>query len=140
MTQKKRTYIYLITRHKSPFYFKYSYFYPYQIDISRLNKLCESFKGKKDFTSFSKKRSETKNKICEIYDARWEEMRDFVLFYISADRFLQGMVRTIVGTILYSLKNKLDNEYLENIIAKKNRESADEAVPAKGLYLFKVKY
>ncbi len=137
---KKRTYFYLITKHKSPFYFRYSYFYPYQADIAKLNQLSTSFTGKKDFTSFSRKRSDTKNKICEVYEARWKETKDFILFYISADRFLHGMVRTIVGTLLYSLKNNLDGKYIEDIFSEKNREAADEAVPAKGLFLFKVKY
>jgi tRNA pseudouridine38-40 synthase len=137
---KKRTYIYLISKHKSPFFFKYSYFYHYNTDCRLLNELSSIVIGKKDFTSFARKHSDTKNKICEVYEARWRETRDMVLFYITADRFLHGMVRTIVGTLLHTLKNDLDNKYLENIFAENDRTIAAEAVPAKGLFLFKVKY
>jgi tRNA pseudouridine38-40 synthase len=137
---KKRTYIYLISSHKSPFYYNYSYFYHFDIDCSRLNKLTESILGKHDFSSFAKRNSDTDNKICELYDAYWKRTRGLILFYISADRFLHGMVRAITGTLLHALKNNLDNSYMNQVINSKNRGEADEAVPAKGLFLFKVKY
>lgn len=137
---KKRIYIYLITKHKSPFLTKYAYFYHYQTDCTLLNRLSASVTGKKDFTSFSRKNSDTQNKICEVYEACWKETRDLVIFYISADRFLHGMVRTIVGTLLYAEKKNLDDKYLENIFSGKDRTLAAEAAPAKGLFLFKVKY
>jgi tRNA pseudouridine38-40 synthase len=137
---EKRTYIYLISRYKSPFYFRYSYFYHSDIDCNRLNELSESITGKHDFTSFSKRNSDTRNKICRIYEARWKQTRGMVLFYISADRFLHGMVRAVTGTLLYAFRNNLDRSYLMRIMESKNREEAAEAVPAKGLFLYKVKY
>jgi tRNA pseudouridine38-40 synthase len=137
---KKRTYIYLITRQKSPFYNNYSYFYHFEIDSIQLNKLSESLIGKHDFTSFSKKNSDTENKSCEIYEAQWKQTRGLILFYISADRFLHGMVRAVTGTLLHALKNNLGNSYILQVMNSKNREDAAEAVPAKGLFLYKVKY
>ena len=137
---KKRIYMYLITKHKSPFLTRYAYLYYYPVDCTILNRLSLSVTGKKDFTSFSRKNSDTENKICEVYDVCWKETRDLVIFYISADRFLHGMVRTIVGTLLFVFKTNLDNKYLENIFAGKDRTLAAEAAPAKGLFLFKVKY
>jgi tRNA pseudouridine38-40 synthase len=50
------------------------------------------------------------------------------------------MVRTIVGTILKAAKNNESANYIGKILELKNRETAGEAVPAKGLFLFKVKY
>jgi len=41
---------------------------------------------------------------------------------------------------LTALKNNHDNGFVEDIIKLKDREAAGEAVPAKGLFLFKVKY
>ena len=137
---KKRSYIYLISKYKSPFYDKYSWFYHFDIDCGKLNLLSESISGKQDYSSFSRKNTDTKNKICEIYEARWKETRNLVVFYISADRFLHGMVRAITGTLLFALKNNLEKEYIEEVIQVRDREKAAEAVPAKGLFLFKVKY
>jgi tRNA pseudouridine38-40 synthase len=129
-----------MTDQKSPFYYKYSYFYHFEIDTDHLNKLSGTILGKHDFTSFSKKNSDTQNKVCEIYEARWKKTGGMMLFYISADRFLHGMVRAVTGTLLYALKNNLDNSYIQKVVDTKDREAAAEAAPAKGLFLYKVKY
>ena len=56
---RKRTYIYMISKHKSPFFSRYSYFYHFPIQCDKLNKLTESILGKHNFTSFSKRNSDT---------------------------------------------------------------------------------
>ena len=137
---KKRSYLYLISKYKSPFLYRYSYYYHNEIDCKILNNLSMSLIGKKDFSSFARKNTETKNKICNIYNAHWRCTSNLILFKIEADRFLHGMVRTITGTLLKALKNNYDSGYLEDIIKLKDRKVAGGAVPAKGLFLFKVKY
>lgn len=137
---KKRSYIYLISKIKSPFYNLYSWQYHEAIDILRLNELSRKLIGGFDFTSFARKNTETENKICEIFQIHWRESKDILLFFIEADRFLHGMVRTIVGTILQACKNNEDEGFLFDIINSKDRQAAGEAVPAKGLFLYKVKY
>ncbi len=137
---KKRSYIYLLSKIKSPFYNRYSYNYKKRIDICTLNDLSKVFLGAFDFTSFSIKKSETKNKVCSVYDIAWRELKELYLFYIGADRFLHGMVRTIIGSLLYTLKEKKEKDFLIEVLHKKEREAAGEAVPAKGLFLYKVKY
>jgi tRNA pseudouridine38-40 synthase len=136
----KRSYIYLISKGKSPFYDKYSWWYHGPINCDNLNSLSEYLLGEKNFTAFSRKASETENKICFIHNIRWKEWKELVIFYVEADRYLHGMVRTMVGTLLHTLKLNLNIDYLRDVINTKDRESAGEAVPAKGLFLYKVKY
>lgn len=137
---KKRTYLYLISQFKSPFYKRYSYYYPQQLNTERLNELSNLFKGKKNFASFCKQQSKVENKICDVYEISWFTQYDLVVFKISADRFLHGMVRAIIGTLLKAEKKENSEEYIKQIFDSENREAADEAVPAKGLYLYKVEY
>ncbi len=137
---KKRSYIYLITKTQTPFYFKYSFYYKGKIDCEKINNLSKSLLGEKDFTSFSKKSSDIENKNCNIYNIHFKETKNFVIVIVEANRFLHGMVRTIIGTLLYAQKENLDEQFIEAVINAKDRESAKEAVPAKGLFLFKVKY
>ena len=137
---KKRSYIYLFSKIKSPFINKYSYFLNENFDIDYLNKISKSFLGKNNFTSFAVKKTETKNKYCNIYDIHWKEFRDKISFYIEADRFLHGMVRTIIGTLINAHKNKRNHEQINKIFESEERSIAGEAVPAKGLFLYKVKY
>lgn len=137
---KKRTYIYLITDKKSPFYFNYSYFYPVNLDIDYLNNISKTIIGEKDFSSFYKKKVELENMICNVYNAYWIKKKELTIFKIISNRYLRGMVRAIVGTLLNAEKNKLSKEEVEIIIKKQNREFAGENVPAKGLFLYKVEY
>ncbi|WP_290661754.1 MULTISPECIES: tRNA pseudouridine(38-40) synthase TruA [Ignavibacterium] len=137
---KRRTYIYLISQFKSPFYKNYSYFYPQEIDLAKLQVLSRLFIGKKNYSSFCKKSSEVKNRYCEVSNVSWFKYADLIYFKISADRFLHGMVRAIVGTLLNSLKLENPEEYINQVFISEKREAAGEAVPAKGLFLYKVEY
>jgi len=139
---KKRSYFYMFSNIKSPFYFNYSSFSPktVELELNKMNKLSKSILGCHDFTSCSKKNDEQKNKKCNIYSIHWRKRKGFLLFFIEADRFLHGMVRTIVGTIVRGVQTKANPSFLLEILEKKNRESAWESVPAKGLFLNRVRY
>jgi tRNA pseudouridine38-40 synthase len=137
---KSRSYLYLISREKSPFYFKYSYFYNSELELEKLNKLTKYFTGEKDFTSFCKVNTEVNTKLCNVYEASWRKTKNIYLFYVEANRFLYGMVRAIVGTFLRAVKMDGGKKYIENIFLQKNRDAAADAVPAKGLFLYKIKY
>ena len=137
---KRRKYLYIFINYKSPFYEPYAYKYYYKLDCTFLNRLSKSFLGEKDFTSFARKATETEDKVCTIYGIGWKETKGLILFFIEADRFLHSMVRTIAGTLLNAQKNNYDKKYIEEIFVTKNREAAGEAVPAKGLFLYKVRY
>jgi tRNA pseudouridine38-40 synthase len=137
---KKRTYIYLLTQTRSPFYKNYSYFYPRDIDLEKLNSLSSLFLGEKNFTSFSKKNNEIENKNCTVYNSFWRKRGELVFFSIKASRYLHGMVRTIVGTLLNAQDKKEPENFINEIFNSENREEAFESVPAKGLFLYKVEY
>ena len=137
---KKRSYIYLISNQKSPFFERYSYTYFSELKPEGLNDLSSTLMGKKDFTSFSKINTEVQNKICEVYLARWRRQKNLLIFYIEANRFLYGMVRAIVGSLLKAYSSEDGQNYLTNILNQKDRGVAADAVPAKGLFLYKVKY
>ena len=136
---KQRTYLYLFSKIKSPFYYKYSV-YKKNLDIKSFKELSTNFLGKKDFSSFCKKKSDIENKVCEVKQVTWRETNNFYLFFISSDRFLHGMVRAIIGTILKAVNKKEGNDYIKKIIDDKSREAAGDSVPAKGLFLYRVDY
>jgi len=139
---KKRSYLYFISSAKSPFYNKYSYLYPQlkDSDLPKLRDISQLLIGKHNFTSFCKKNTDTENKICDVIEISWRKTKDLLIFKIEANRFLHGMVRTIVGTLLNSLKSPKSYEYISSVLASKARETAGKAVPANGLFLFKIRY
>ncbi len=137
---KKREYLYQIIDFKSPFFERYAYFYHQQIDCEKLTSLSKVLLEETDFSAFCKKVDEAEGTDCIIYDAYWKESRGLICFYIEANRYLRGMVRAIVGTLLNIQKNDEGKKELRDIILSKNRELAGESVPAKGLFLSKVTY
>jgi tRNA pseudouridine38-40 synthase len=139
---RSRSYIFLISKIKSPFYKRYSLFVPRfdNYNFEKLKQLTDVFLGEHDFTSFCRKESEVENKVCNIKIAAWRNWPHYALFYIEGDRFMHGMVRTITGTLLHSLKENKNEKYLQDIFNAKDREAANEAVQAQGLFLFKVRY
>lgn len=137
-----RSYVYLISQIKSPFYFDYSYMISWlkEEHIFRLNQLSKSFLGVHDFSAFTKHNNEVENKICEIKNIHWRKEKHLTFFLIEANRFLHGMVRSIVGTLLMAVRENYSNECIDSLLIEKDRSKAGMSVPAKGLFLLKVKY
>lgn len=135
-----RSYEYVITRKKDPFLTEEAYFYGKGLDIPTMNHAASLLIGKHNFESFSKVRTDVSNFICDITEAEWHEEQDKLYFKISANRFLRGMVRAIVGTLLDIGKGKITVEGFKTIIENRDRRKAGSAAPPQGLFLTKVLY
>ena len=94
-----RKYEYHIRRQRDPFSSNSYYVFRADLDINKMNEACKILFQYNDFEAFSKIHTQVNHFRCEIQEAFWEEKNDSLIFYIKADRFLRGMVRTIVGTL-----------------------------------------
>lgn len=139
-TAISRSYEYRITTEKSPFLQNLSYFYPKSLNIQTMNEAATLLIGKQDFEAFSKVKTDVNNFVCEITAAEWVKEKDVYIFKITANRFLRGMVRAIVGTLLNAGKDKMQPEKFQSIIAGKDRKEAGSSAPACGLFLTEVAY
>ncbi len=137
---QSRSYTYYIHRHKSPFLRQYSFFHPFDLDISKMNEASGILFDYKDFSAFSKSKTQTKTNNCNIYKAFWEEKDGQYIFHITADRFLRNMVRAIVGTLLEIGAGKRDLRDFRRIIASKDRSMAGMSVPGNALFLSHIAY
>ncbi len=135
-----RTYEYRITTKKDPFNAPLRYFYNRPLDIKTMNEAAALLLGKHDFESFSRVKTEVNNFLCDITEARWVQQNHELIFHITANRFLRGMVRAIVGTLLKVGAGKMDVAEFKAIIAAKDRKQAGAAAPAQGLFLTGVTY
>jgi tRNA pseudouridine38-40 synthase len=95
----------------------------------------------KDFQSFCKVNSGVDNYLCSIVEAQWNAVspRELV-FSIRSNRFLHGMVRALVGTIVDAGREHISIEEFEEIINAKDRRKAGMAAPPQGLFLEEVVY
>lgn len=135
-----RSYEYRISPHKNPFLTDMCYLYTKPLDLEAMNEAAALLLTHQDFTSFSLVKTEVNHFICYIYEAYWQKSGDLTVFYIRANRFLRGMVRAIVGTLLEVGLHRLTIEGFEQIIQHKDRRVAGRAVPPEGLFLTHVQY
>jgi tRNA pseudouridine38-40 synthase len=135
-----RRYLYRISKQKTPFWQEFSCFYRVPLNMEQMNRAGEILKNHIDFQCFSKVHTEVMTFNCKIELAYWEQQDQFLLFHIKADRFLRGMVRAIVGTMLEVGTGKLSLSGFEDIILSKSRQKAGKSVPAEGLTLVEVGY
>lgn len=143
-----RTYQYYIHNQRSPFLLNRSYYYYSDLDIKLMNKAGKLLMKNKDFSAFSKVHTHAKTNNCVLSKAEWV-IQPFshgrvdgsqLIFTIRADRFLRGMVRMIVGTMILIGKHKITISEFQNIIDSKDCQNAGGSVPACGLFLTKVEY
>jgi tRNA pseudouridine38-40 synthase len=136
----RRSYEYYLSPHKNPFLINLAYFDGRDFDFDLMNEAAQILLQHTDFQCFSRVKTEVNNFNCTINQAHWYFKNEVWVFEISANRFLRGMVRAIVGTLLEVGLRKLQVADFEAIILSQDRRRAGRAVPPEGLYLTKVEY
>ena len=135
-----REYEYRLVKHFSPVTRNYTTPLKWEIHNKLLNECVELLPGKHDFTSFCKATAEVENKICTVISASWEETEEMHIFRIKANRFLQHMVRYLVGTMLEVARGRYTILDFNNLLNNENTNAVVIPAPAQGLYLKKVYY
>lgn len=136
----ERTYHYHITQVKDPLREGLAFYYFKPLDFPTLQSAAALLTGTHDFECFSKVKTDVNHFICEVKDAQWNQKGCELVFKVTANRFLRGMVRAIVGTLLDAGAGKVSLEEVRNILKSKDRKKAGMNVPPEGLYLMNVKY
>ncbi|MBT8400859.1 MAG: tRNA pseudouridine(38-40) synthase TruA [Rhodothermia bacterium] len=137
-----RRYHYYVSTHPTALDRSFRVVVPGDTDFNLMNGCAAGLVGTHDFSSFCRTQSETTNRQCTITAAHWQrESRDGYFFFgIAGNRFLHGMVRAIVGTLLEISRGKREPASIIGILARRDRRAAGEAAPAKGLVLEEVLY
>jgi tRNA pseudouridine38-40 synthase len=135
-----REYEYFIYQFKDPFLVDRAWYYPYTIDWEGLQAAAGVLKEYTDFTSFSKRNSQVRTFNCNIVYSEWKILPQEAVYRVKANRFLRGMVRGLVGTMLQVGRGKITLQQFRDIIEAKDCTRADFSVPGHGLFLQKVEY
>ncbi len=140
-TATYRYYQYSIIRRKDPFRDGLACVFHLPLDVERMNEAANRLLHHSDFQSFSKVKTDVRTFNCRIDFAYWEaKPNGDLLFHIRADRFLRGMVRAIVGTLIGVGQGRMAVAEFEQIIQARDRQAAGRAAPAEGLSLVEVGY
>lgn len=135
-----RLYKYTVYQNKDPFVADRAYYYPYKLDFDNLQHAAGILMDYVDFTSFSKKNTQVKTFNCIIMKSEWMIKDNLTVYNVEANRFLRGMVRGLVGTMLKVGTGRLSINEFRDIIEGKDCTKADFSAPSRGLFLLNVRY
>lgn len=143
LSAEKKTYRYLLhnAQQQSPFFARTAGFVRKPLDLNLLNDSSKLLLGEHDFKSFQSVGSSVIHTVRTIYNAEWVWKRsDIAQFTITGSGFLKQMVRNIVGTQLLMASKEYKPEYIQEVMAKADRQAAGAPADPQGLYLMKVYY
>jgi tRNA pseudouridine38-40 synthase len=136
----ERTYLYALGREASVF-FRNRRFRPRRFpDPGWAAGELAALVGVRDFAGFARSGAETRTTVCAVTEASWLEREGGALIRLTADRFLYGMVRAVVGTLVREFETGAAAGGLRRVIEGRDRSGAGPAAPPGGLYLAAVGY
>lgn len=135
-----RRYRYYIAQRPTAIWRRYCWELSYKLDMDLMNRCTKLIEGEHDFTSFCKAQSEVNHHRCIVETARWVQSESLLEFEITANRFLHGMVRALVGTMVDVGRGYRPIQDLPSIMDARDRKAAGMAAPSKGLFLEEIFY
>ncbi len=138
-----RAYDYFIHFRKNPFLKDQSYFFPFlPLDYEAMKTAFDSLQNYRDFKPFEKANNDSKTSLCRIYktDMDIDLEAGKIRIHIAANRFLRGMIRRVVGTLLVVGQHKISLEEFKQVMDNTGQFSLNIAAPAEGLFLSEVRY
>ena len=135
-----RSYEYRIYQYKDPFLNGWAFYYPYKPDLHLLQEAAQIIMKEVDFSAFSKRNTQVKNFNCAIRESRWEVEAPCLIYRVQANRFLRGMVKGLVGTMLQVGRGNMQLETMQGLFRNDGKGRVDFSVPGHGLILRQVIY
>ncbi len=136
----ERSYRYVILRTRSALERHFGWQILYPLNIDDMQRCALSIVGEHDFRSFCKSEANVEHYRCIVRESYWRESDNRLYYYVSANRFLRGMVRALVGTMVDVGRAYTMEDDFQRILEAKDRRLAGMAAPAKGLFLENIIY
>lgn len=138
---RSRRYEYVIKTNRTALARKFCWEVGYEVHLELMKESVADILGSCDFASFCKSNSEVTQHNCTVHRAVWKELDEStIVFDITSDRFLHGMVRALVGTMVEIGRGYRPVHDIKRILDAKDRRQAGVAAPPQGLFLAEVIY
>jgi tRNA pseudouridine38-40 synthase len=111
-----------------------------KLNVDSMRECANALLGDHDFQSFCKAIAEVDHYRCSVHSAGWIETNQILEFEITANRFLHGMVRALVGTMVNIGRGHTLLQDFKLILDSKDRAKAGMSAPAQGLFLEEIVY
>jgi tRNA pseudouridine38-40 synthase len=106
-----------------------------KLDLGLLKEAADLVRGVHDFRAFTPAQSYHIRFIRVVEESSWEARDGLLVYRITANSFLYGMVRTLVGTMLEVAQGKRELAEFARLLTSGERSEAGPRAPARGLTL-----
>lgn len=113
---------------------------PKELHAGLLRKAAAFARGEHDFRAFTPAKSHHVRFARLVEESAWEERGGLLVYRITANSFLYGMVRALVGTMLEIADGRGNLADFSRLLEGGERSEAGPAAPARGLTLVYVSY
>ncbi len=113
---------------------------PRMLDAGLLREAAALVRGNHDFRAFTPANSQHVRFARMVEESAWEERSELLVYRITANSFLYGMVRALVGTMMEVADGRRDLAGFARLLEGGERSEAGPAAPARGLTLVYVSY
>jgi len=137
---KSRRYTYSISQYPTAIQRNYCWQVYQKLDLDLMRNCARQITGTHCFRSFCKVDNDNYNHHCNVLESQWSQKDKLLVYEITANRFLHGMVRTLVGTMVNIGRGHTEYEDFQKILESNNRSLAGMSAPAKGLFLEQILY
>lgn len=134
-----RRYAYVFCRERTAFNSRRSFCPPTIPDEEWIRGELACLKDHRDFASLCQTGSDPGTTDCTIQDSQWWTFPKGAMLTVQANRFLYGMMRALVGTLLQG-HHRGESGYLDDVLKKRSRSEAGPSAPPWGLYLVRAYY
>jgi len=124
----------------SPFERRHAWHYAGPLDVGAMDAAAQRLEGRHDFAAFQTAGSDVATSERTIVSSRVARHDALVAYDVTGDGFLRHMVRAIVGTLIEIGRGRRPAEWIDDVLASRDRHSAGSTVPAAGLFLVRVDY
>ena len=135
-----REYRYHICRGKDPFLEDRAWHFPYTVDFELLTKAARLIIPQADFSAFAKRNTQVKTFLCKVVTSEWLEVGGGLVYRVESNRFLRGMVRALVATMLRVGRGTMTLDEFSGVLEGGDNRAADFSAPPHGLFLHRVNF
>ncbi len=137
-----RSYRYLILNRlmRSALYRQRAWWIHRPLDAQRMHRAAQSLIGEHDFSAFRAAGCQANTPMREVLFIAVTRSADWVVVDIRANAFLQHMVRNITGTLVTIGAGDRPEQWLNTVLASRDRTAGGIAAPPHGLTLSRVEY
>ena len=137
--ERKYSYIIYNSISKPLFFDDYCHWVTNKLDKALISDQLNMFIGTHDFSSFRSSNCNSRNPVKTINNVNLKSYENFIIITVTANAFLQNMVRIMIGTLVDIAKYE-NNFSVKDILKKNDRSFAGKTAPAKGLFFLGPKY